>query len=105
MACQRTDVLWQAIPKYTPLNTPFSIQGLDIVKQERRFPTMTIATVQERTTPTHITTNQTTGRCSKNRLHRFLQSNICKHVVLLVFTALLLFSSLVFARYQPAAQA
>ena len=66
---------------------------------------MTIATVQERTTPTHITTNQTTGRCSKNRLHRFLQSNVCKHVVLLVFTALLLLSSLVFARYQPAAQA
>src|SRR5437763_16094238 len=66
---------------------------------------MTIATVQERTTTTNITTNQTISSCGKNRLHCYLQSNVGKHVVLLVFTALLLFSSLVIAKYQPAAQA
>ena len=64
---------------------------------------MTIASVQEYTTTT--STLQTTKSRRKNKLNHFLQANVYKHVVLLAFTALLLFSSVVLSNSQPAAQA
>src|SRR6266496_408777 len=84
-------------------NTYFSIYPVGIVKQERSFPTMTIASVQEYITTT--STLPTTRSRRKNKLNHFLQSNVYKHVVLLVFTALLLFSSVVLSNSQPAVQA
>ena len=64
---------------------------------------MTIASVQEYTTTT--STLPTTRNRRKNKLNHFLQTNTYKHLVLLVFTALLLFSSVVLSNSQPAAQA
>src|SRR5712692_8784085 len=64
---------------------------------------MTIASVQEYTTTT--STLLTTRSRRKNKLNHFLQANVYKHVVLLVFTALLLFSSVVLSNSQPAVQA
>src|SRR5438270_13784248 len=64
---------------------------------------MTIVSVQEYTTTT--STIPTTTNRRKNKLNHFLQANVYKHVVLLVFTALLLFSSVVLSNSQPAVQA
>ena len=64
---------------------------------------MTIASVQEYTTTT--STLPTTRTRRKNELNHFLQANTYKHLVLLVFTALLLFSSVVLSNSQPAVQA
>jgi hypothetical protein len=64
---------------------------------------MTIASVQEYTTTTSTLPTTTSRR--KNKLNHFLQGNVYKHVVLLVFTALLLFSSVVLSNSQPAVQA
>jgi hypothetical protein len=61
---------------------------------------MTIAPVQENTATTSI--YQPMGNCRKNG---FLRSNAGKHVVLLVFTALLLFSSVVISNHQPVVHA
>ncbi len=64
---------------------------------------MTIASVQEYATTT--STLPTTRSRRKNKVNHFLQSNVYKHVVLLVFTALLLFSSVVISNSQPAVHA
>src|SRR2546421_1843143 len=64
---------------------------------------MTIASVQEYTTTT--STFPTTTNRRKNKLNHFLQTNIYKHIVLLVFTALLLLSSVVISSSRPAVHA
>lgn len=64
---------------------------------------MTSASVQEYTTITSPL--QTLRSCRNNTINYFLQSNVYKHVVLLVFTALLLFSSVVLSNNRPAALA
>src|SRR5712691_2749420 len=64
---------------------------------------MIITSVQESTTTTSI--HQTTRNRGESGLNGFLRSNVKRHVVLLVFTALLLCSSMIISTSQPVVQA
>ena len=64
---------------------------------------MIITSVQESTTTTSI--HQTTRNRMRSGINGFMRSNVKRHVVLLVFTVLLLCSSLIISDRQPVAQA